>query len=221
MNILAIDTSSAYCSVAIFTKGNQCFSLTRHIPRKHNEQLLPMIDEVVKQAGIYKRDINLLAYGVGPGSFVGVRLAAAAIQAMVLTLGCPVVGFSSMQAIATASYHRYKTEYISVMLDARMSDIYFGQYIWDKDLQIMKIVQEKCLKVSAFDDDLDNQNLGFVIGDVINGVDIELNALDYRPDVNFLRSVILYNYQQIKRENKLKNIVQPVYLQGTSQWKKL
>lgn len=221
MNILAIDTSSAYCSIALFTDDKQCFSVTRHIPRKHNEQLLPMIDELVIQSGIHKREINLLAYGVGPGSFVGVRLAAAAIQAIALTLDCPVVGFSSMQAIAMSAYHRYKAERITVTLDARMSDVYFGQYIWDKDSQILKTTQEKCLKIAAFNDEIENQNLGFVIGDVINGVDIKLNAIDYCPDVSLLQEVILYNYQQSKVEHQSQAIVQPVYLQGTSQWKKL
>ncbi|WP_119329096.1 tRNA (adenosine(37)-N6)-threonylcarbamoyltransferase complex dimerization subunit type 1 TsaB [Cysteiniphilum halobium] len=220
MNILAIDTSSAYCSVALFTE-KQCFSLTRHIPRKHNEALLPMIDELIKQSGIDKKEIDLLAYGIGPGSFVGVRLAAAAIQAMALTLDCPVVGFSSMQAIATYSYHCYKAKHVSVILDARMSDVYFGQYIWDKNLQIMKTIQEKCLKVDECNHEIDKQNLGFIIGDVINGVDVELNAVDYCPDVGFLQAVIEYNYQQLKHDNKLQNIVQPVYLQGTSHWKKL
>lgn len=221
MNILAIDTSSAYCSIALFTKDKSCFSITRHIPRKHNEALLPMIDELIKQAGINKKEINLLAYGIGPGSFVGVRLAAAAIQAMALTLDCPVVGFSSMQAIAMTTYHCYKAEQVSVMLDARMSDVYFGQYVWDNDLQIMRMMQEKCLKVAAFDEVIDKQNLGFVIGDVINGVDMELNAIDYCPDMRFLQALIQYNYQQLMRDNKLQNIVQPIYLQGTSQWKKL
>lgn len=218
MNILAIDTSTVYCSIALFTGDKQCFSVTRHIPRKHNEQLLPMIDELIKQADIGKRDIHLLAYGVGPGSFVGVRLAAAAIQAMALTLDCPVVGFSSMQAIAMSAYHNYKAEHVSVILDARMSDVYFGQYVWAKDLQIMKATQERCLKVEAFNQEVEEQNLGFIIGDVIN--DIELNAIDYCPDVSLLQDVIRYNYQQLKNHNT-QTIVQPVYLQGTSQWKKL
>ncbi|WP_440616564.1 tRNA (adenosine(37)-N6)-threonylcarbamoyltransferase complex dimerization subunit type 1 TsaB [Cysteiniphilum sp. 6C5] len=220
MNILAIDTSTAYCSIALFTDDKECFSVTRHIPRKHNEQLLPMIDELVQQAGIGKRDINLLAYGVGPGSFVGVRLAAAAIQAMALTLNCPVVGFSSMQAIAMSAYYGYKAEHVSVILDARMSDVYFGQYVWDKDLQIMNVTQEKCLKVAAFNDEIEKQNLGFIIGDVINNVDIALNAIDYCPDASLLQDVIQYNYQQLKN-HKTQAIVQPIYLQGTSQWKKL
>ena len=119
------------------------------------------------------------------------------------------------------TYHCYKAEQISVMLDARMSDVYFGQYVWDNDLQIMRMMQEKCLKVAAFDEIIDKQNLGFVIGDVINGVDMELNAIDYCPDMRFLQALIQYNYQQLMRDNKLQNIVQPIYLQGTSQWKKL
>lgn len=216
MNILAIDTSSSYCSAALFIGNNQPLSLTRHIPRKHNEEILPIIDKLVRQAGIKKQEINLLAYGLGPGSFVGVRLAAAAIHAMAAILDCPVVGFSSMHAIAMEAYYRFKAETITVILDARISDIYLGQYTWHKDLQIMGINKEKCLKVTSFDQEVDKKNLGFVIGDVVKGIRVELNAVDYCPDTRLLLPIIQCNYQEIERNNMLTSIVQPTYLQCTS-----
>lgn len=221
MNILAIDTSSAHCSVSLFVAEGQCCSQTKHLPRKHNEFILPMIEAVIAGAGIQKSTIDLLAYGVGPGSFVGVRLSAAIIQAMAWVLDCPVVGFSSMQAIASHAHQHFTAPSISVVLDARMGDVYFGEYLWNEKLQMMENQQESCLKLAEFNHQIAKKNPAFVIGDVIEGMDLKLNSIDYCPDTSVLLPLIQHNYQQLKQQNRLKDIVQPVYLQGISQWKKV
>lgn len=221
MNILAIDTSTAYCSVTVFIGKDQSFSETKYLPRKHNEYILLMIDELIIQSRIQKHEINLLAYGVGPGSFVGVRISAAVMQAMALSLDCPIIGFSSMQAIAMTAYHQFKATSVSVIIDARMSEIYFGQYHWNENFQTMVFEEELCLKIVKCKEYILQRNLGFIIGDVIKGIDLKFNAIKYYPNTQLLLSLIKYQYDQSKQNNMFHDIVQPVYLQGTSQWKKL
>ena len=220
MNILAIDSSTSYCSVTLFNKA-RVFNQTKHIPRKHNEFILPMIDQLITTAGINKKDIDLLAYGVGPGSFVGVRLSAAIIQAMALMLDCPIIGFSSMQAIAINAYQHYQAPLISVLIDARIGDVYFGQYTWNDKKQIMDIQQEICLPISVLSKKIEQLSLGFVTGDIIKELELELNKVDYCPNTEFLLPLIQQNHKRAKLNNSLNQSVAPVYLQGTAQWKKI
>lgn len=102
LTILAIETSGALCSVALERDGTR-FELTQHVERRHNELLLVMVDDVCRQAGVSRQDIAALAFGCGPGSFTGVRIAAAAIQAMSLVLDVPVLPVPSSWALAYAA----------------------------------------------------------------------------------------------------------------------
>ncbi|WP_116963036.1 tRNA (adenosine(37)-N6)-threonylcarbamoyltransferase complex dimerization subunit type 1 TsaB [Fastidiosibacter lacustris] len=220
MNILAIDTSSSFCSVTLFVK-DALFTQTRNIPREHNEYLLPMINELISQAKIQKTAIDLLAYGVGPGSFVGVRLSAAVMQAMSLALDKPVVGFSSMYAIALDAYHKTKAHLISVILDARMADVYCGQYSFNKLKNILEIKSEDCFKQDVLKAMSTDKPLSLVVGDCIEGLGIKPDIQGYCPDTQHLYEAILTEYQSKKDENRLNQQVMPIYLQGTSQWKKI
>lgn len=101
-SILAIETSGALCSVALERDGN-CFELTQHVERRHNELLLVMVDDVCRQAGLDRQEITALAFGCGPGSFTGVRIAAAAVQAISLVLDVPVLPVPSSWALAYAA----------------------------------------------------------------------------------------------------------------------
>jgi tRNA threonylcarbamoyladenosine biosynthesis protein TsaB len=102
LTILAIETSGALCSVALERDGTR-FELTQHVERRHNELLLVMVDDVCRQAGVSRQDITALAFGCGPGSFTGVRIAAAAVQAMSLVLDVPVLPVPSSWALAYAA----------------------------------------------------------------------------------------------------------------------
>ncbi|MEC8144879.1 MAG: tRNA (adenosine(37)-N6)-threonylcarbamoyltransferase complex dimerization subunit type 1 TsaB, partial [Pseudomonadota bacterium] len=76
---LCIETSTAHCSLALAVDG-RVFSEHERLLRRHNEQVLPMLDRLYKQAGATPRDTQLIGFGAGPGSFTGVRIAASIAQ---------------------------------------------------------------------------------------------------------------------------------------------
>ena len=105
-NLLALETSGARCSVCLLIDGNR-FEITEHVDRRHNELLLSMIASVTHEAGLTSRSLagrlQSVAFSCGPGSFTGVRIAAAAAQAIALAADAGVVPVVSSQVLALAA----------------------------------------------------------------------------------------------------------------------
>src|SRR5215469_4188984 len=99
MNLLAIETSTEACSVAL-VHGENVVARTELAPRRHAERVLPMADELLAESGISKHALDAIAVGRGPGAFTGVRLAVSLAQGMAVALGLPVVTVSSLAALA-------------------------------------------------------------------------------------------------------------------------
>jgi tRNA threonylcarbamoyladenosine biosynthesis protein TsaB len=127
MKLLALDTATEACSVAVIVDDQLygCFELT---PRAHAQMILPMIDDVLDEAGIGKGDIDVLAFGRGPGSFTGVRVAASTAQGIAFGLTCPVIPVSDLAALALQAHRFYQAEHILVAIDARMKEVYWGEF---------------------------------------------------------------------------------------------
>jgi tRNA threonylcarbamoyladenosine biosynthesis protein TsaB len=103
VNLLAIETSGECCSVCLEVDGNR-FSRSEHAERKHNEMLLPMLGDVRRQAGLDPAGLNerldAVAFGRGPGSFTGIRIAASAAQAIAFAAGAGILRVSCSEALA-------------------------------------------------------------------------------------------------------------------------
>lgn len=104
---LAIETATDACSVAV-GDGERVFVDHRVEPRRHNRLLLPMIDGLLATAGLARRDLDLVAFGCGPGSFTGVRIAAAAAQGIALALELPVARISTLEGLAHTAWRRVR-----------------------------------------------------------------------------------------------------------------
>jgi len=138
MRILAIETSTEYCSVALWQDG----SLSAHcelVGQKHSEVLMTMLDTLLKQAGIKIRQIDGIAFGKGPGSFTGVRIACGVAQGLALGTDTSVVGVCTLQALAQACGR----EKVIAALDARMGELYLAAYEKHGDMWVT--VVEPCL----------------------------------------------------------------------------
>lgn len=107
--LLALETSGAACSVAAHIDGIW-FENTQNVERLHNQVLLSQLQALLSEAGVAPRAIEVIAFAAGPGSFTGIRLAAAATQALALASGARVVPVSSSEALATAAYHRGRVD---------------------------------------------------------------------------------------------------------------
>lgn len=127
--LLAIETSSDACSVAV----SRDKSVLEHFlvrPREHHQLLLPMIRDVMDSAGLAFHDLDAIAYGAGPGSFTGLRLAAGVVQGLAYAVNKPVIPLSSLACLA-ANICRDRSSLprdVMVSLDARMGDFYFAVY---------------------------------------------------------------------------------------------
>jgi tRNA threonylcarbamoyladenosine biosynthesis protein TsaB len=131
MNILAIDTATEQCSVAINADGK---TWSRVVPtaRSHADMILPMLDELLVVAGMTLDQIDGLAFGRGPGSFTGVRIAVSVIQGLALARQLQVVGVSNLavvaqQAVITQGLGAHAS--ILVCMDARMNEVYWAKYL--------------------------------------------------------------------------------------------
>lgn len=143
MKLLALETSTEACSAALWVDGALCVRF-RHAPRLQTELLLPMIEDVLAEAGITLADLDMLAYSRGPGAFTGVRIAAAAIQAIGYARDLPVLAVSSLQALAQGAWRVHGAERVLSVFDARMNEVYVGGYALADALMLPLDVEHLC-----------------------------------------------------------------------------
>jgi tRNA threonylcarbamoyladenosine biosynthesis protein TsaB len=127
MKLLALETSTEACSAALWHDGRILVRF-RHAPRLQTDLLLPMVEEVLAEAGLTLAQIDVLAYSRGPGAFTGVRIAAAAVQAMAFARDIPVVPVSSLQSLAQGAWRVHGVTRVLSVFDARMDEVYVGGY---------------------------------------------------------------------------------------------
>lgn len=139
MKILAIETATEACSAALDI-DDSCIHRFQVSPRRHTELILPMIDELLREADIQTKDLDAIAFGQGPGAFTGVRIAVGVIQGLAFAHDTPVIPISSLNALA----QHYASEHSQVAsaIDARMQEIYWGLFK-KNDLGLMQQITEE------------------------------------------------------------------------------
>jgi len=127
MKLLAVDTSSNACSVALQVSDE---ILEKHVvePRAHTRILMPMISGLLADGGVALNELDAIVLGNGPGSFIGMRIGASVIQGLCFGTGINVAPVSSLAAIAVEAFSSYENEYIVVAQDARMNEVYLACY---------------------------------------------------------------------------------------------
>ena len=128
--VLALETSSPVCSVAL-RAGDLDDQIRAEAGREHHRKLLPMIEELLTRNDLKIADIDVIAYGEGPGSFTGLRIGAGVVQGLAFARRKPVIGISSLQALALAVLDAHQgapDPLVLVAVDAHMNDIYRAVY---------------------------------------------------------------------------------------------
>lgn len=128
LTVLALETSGETCSVALSRAGAV---VARHelTPQGHTRRLLPMINELLGEASITLAAVDVIAFGRGPGSFTGLRIAAAAVQGLAFGHDLPVIAVSTLGVLAAAA----AAPRVAVAVDARMDQVYWGCYVRGPD----------------------------------------------------------------------------------------
>ncbi|RJG42515.1 tRNA (adenosine(37)-N6)-threonylcarbamoyltransferase complex dimerization subunit type 1 TsaB [Motilimonas pumila] len=124
---LAVDTSTEGCSVAV-ESADKRYANFQFSPREHTQRILPMVDEVLASAKLTLSDCDALVYGQGPGSFTGVRIGIGIAQGLAFGAELPMIGVSTLQAMAQQAREQQGATSVLAAIDARMGEVYFGHY---------------------------------------------------------------------------------------------
>lgn len=140
--VLAFDTSAAHCAAALLHVDNVVAQASEDMSRGQAERLLPMLEDILKAGAIQWSDLDLLAVGVGPGNFTGVRIAVSAARGLSLGLGIPAIGVSVFEACAEGLPRP-----ICVLEDARRNEVYFQRFDPDPGPpQLLSLSEAACLR---------------------------------------------------------------------------
>ncbi len=229
ITLLALDTSTEACSVALWHKGEKTH-LDELAQRTHTKRILPMVDELLANSGINLKQLDALAFGRGPGSFTGVRVGAGIAQGLALGADLPVIAVSNLTAMAQAAFELHQVENVVAAIDARMNEVYFSQvkrekvrselgefFQWNPVIEEQVCQPEKVLEQFS---DLTAYRVGTgwaaypqFKNSGLEGSDIIL------PSAQYMLELALTDYAQNKIISALE--IEPVYLRNEVTWKKL
>lgn len=174
MKMLALDTSSSACSVAFV---NDCYNILKHevIPKQHAQSILSFIAEVLPCPFF---ELDALAWGCGPGSFTGLRIAAGVMQSLMFTYNLPLIDVSSLAAIAQVACQAHDAcQEVIVTIDAGMGEVYWGKYRVDEQDNLILLAGEGRIKISELSQ-LPISPDCYVVGEVWNKYELECKVLD-------------------------------------------
>ncbi len=141
MNILAFDTSSSACSIALLLNEK---IIERHAitPMQQAKVILPMIHELLDSENMTLQQLNAIAFGCGPGSFTGVRIAISVAQGLAYATDKPLIPVSSLAAVAQAAFQELGWKKLLVAVDARIDEVYWASYAVDSGKLVKLIGKE-------------------------------------------------------------------------------
>ena len=210
MNILAIDTCTDIASVTLYKSGEFTSRALSGV-EKTSGHILKLCDEVFKESKTQLKEVDLISFSKGPGSFTGVRMCIGVVQGLSLSMQIPTMSFTTLELIGFRATQITKSKKIAVALDARMGEVYWATYV-DGLIDNMKICNPQEV------DDLDSSFVGvgsgwktyseeLKIASNINKVDLSI-----KPESSALTELSLQAMNE-GLEGTL-NLPQPIYLRN-------
>jgi len=147
---LAIETATQHGSVAV-CDGENTFTVKLDTAAGSSRQIYHAIDEALGNAALTRSDLTVVAFGNGPGSFTGVRVATATAQSLAFALAIPVIPVSTLAAVAVEVGRTRGAEPVAVCLDARMGEVYVGVYDFAPDGAARAILTDQIADPAQFD----------------------------------------------------------------------
>jgi tRNA threonylcarbamoyladenosine biosynthesis protein TsaB len=225
--LLAIDTSTDACSVALYLDG-EILDIHEVIPRQHSARLFPMLQELLPNGNLRAQGIEAIAYASGPGSFTGLRIAASAVQGLAFANQLPAIPISSLACQAQTAFRQglvSSGQTVLSMLDARINEVYWAVYRLENELPVLEQGPHVCAPESVCPN-----NVGEFVG--VGGglayaallpehVAASLSAVnvDVLPSARDLIPLALQGLTGNKVQQA--SDVAPVYVREEISWKKL
>ena len=147
MKLLALDTSTEACSVAL-QYNDQRLTLDEVCPQQHSKRILPMVQQLLSESGLVLNQLDGIVFGRGPGSFTGVRIGVGVTQGLAFGADLPVFGVSTLQAMAQAAVRLHQATQVIAAIDARMAEVYLGLYQQGAD-GLMQAVSDELARKPA------------------------------------------------------------------------
>ncbi|MCB5301032.1 tRNA (adenosine(37)-N6)-threonylcarbamoyltransferase complex dimerization subunit type 1 TsaB [Yersinia bercovieri] len=225
--ILAIDTATEACSVALWNNG-EVQALFELCPREHTQRILPLVQQVLAESGLSLGQLDALAFGRGPGSFTGVRIGIGIGQGLALGADLPMIGVSTLQTMAQGAFRLTAASRVLAAIDARMGEVYWGEFErnaagdWLGEATEAVMTPEQTLaRAQMLSGRWATVGTGWqTYPELISGSNVQLTdgqmLLPQAEDMLPLALSLWANGQAVSVEN-----AEPVYLRNEVTWKKL
>ncbi len=202
MLILAVDTSTEYCSVALLKDEELLQEINDKTPYSHNKKLFKNIDSILRSNKIEIKDINLLAIGSGPGSFTGLRVGMSAMKGISLATKIKLLPVRSIDAVGLAGLEQFQDDKITVLLDGKQKDMFKADY--ELSNGDFKIILDIAIKSYDELQELGNRSLGNISKNIIK-------IKDYYDEF-FPRAYYIGKIAYKNRDEKVKDLeIEPQY----------
>lgn len=237
MKILAIDTATEACSVALldnakstnqtpFENKPSLDSIYEICPQQHSQLILPMIDKLLLRNACKLSELDAIAFGRGPGSFTGVRIAASTVQGLAFGASLPVVQVSTLAAMAQEVYGQTGVKEHLVLIDARMNEVYMGHFKIVDGIALQQVEESVVAPELALQyllnlpDEIGLAGTGFVTYCDIFAQALQSFALTvHYPNAAFMLPCALHT---MKLGNSIAvDDIKPIYVRDKVTWQKL
>ncbi len=194
MKILALDTSTEACSAALLI-DNKIDVRFEIAPQKHAELILPMCEDLLRQASITVKDLSAIAFAQGPGSFTGLRIAAGVTQGIAFGADLPVIGISTLESLAYLALLKHPNSTVISAIDARMSEVYWAEYSLHDSDSLIATNSEQVGKPNTVFSSSDSEIVA--IGSGWKVYEKEMSPLIQEKNISFIYSEALPSAEQI------------------------
>lgn len=229
--ILAIDASTEHCSVALCVDGQRLADVCE-TPKSHANVLLPMVDNILSEAGISLPELQAIVVSLGPGSFTGIRIGIGVVQGLAYGAKLPVIGFSSLEtlawrAIASTQSTSGKPDHGTIILpclDARMDEVYWAAYAYGIDTisEVLRPRVSSIDELNTYIQQLDTSCIGAGHGWLVpNAVNVEVCDSKLLPNAAAMLDLVeQYQYHQKPLSEFSAASIEPLYLRNEVTWVK-
>ena len=219
-NILAIETSSVYCSIGL-AKSKEIYYEHSQEENTHGKNIFGFIDNLLKRSQLDKEEIDFIALSVGPGSFTGLRVGCSVAQGLAFGLQKKILPLSSLMVLAQTVFLEHKAKELSIVKEAHMNDLYVGKFKRKNNDLALPLISDAAIKKTELSDFIPSDNVEVICSDCHELLDylIKPNLLEINNHAKGLLHLASY-LDDLDARFKNPEEVYPTYLSGTDQWKR-